>query len=182
MPDASCELSRGEPRGERASTRHCPHRPGEPLVSGRCLGRSRVCRAGDRRLGGAERGVGRRPEPDRTVAESEPAPRQYVSPEVAAPGRGRWRWPVRAAPAARTGGGTEARLPQPRPAAAVAQFFKDILTARPPVQSPPPTVRPAPAARRALRRRGRTSLSSVFGEEELPGRRPSRPRPEPASW
>ena len=61
----------------------------------------------------------------------------------------------------------------------VAQFFKDILTARPPAQSPPPAVRqaPAPSGGGAPTRPAADalSLSSVFGEEEAPGTPPAVP-------
>ena len=99
--------------------------------------------------------------------EPEPAPAPAPAPVAA---------PKRAYAATETGG---------RP---VAQFFKDILTARPPVQSPPPPVRqaPAPSGGGAPTRPAADalSLSSVFGEEDAPRTPPAVPRRgrrEPAS-
>ena len=90
--------------------------------------------------------------------EPEPAPPPAAAPVAA---------PKRAYAATETGG---------RP---VAQFLKDILTARPPAQSPPPAVRqaPAPSGGGAPTRPAADalSLSSVFGEEEAPGTPPAVP-------
>ena len=192
VPDASLELSRGEPRGERA-----PFEEDAPLPAPAAESHSAIAEpdasavpeslpepeivgwegrnegpAGEPEPASAlttaepepepdvvlDRRAGARVEPVAMAEEPEPAPTPAAEPVAA---------PKRAYAATETGG---------RP---VAQFFKDILTARPPVQSPPPTVRqaPAPSGGGAPTRPAADalSLSSVFGEEEASGTPPAVP-------
>ena len=177
VPDASLELSPREPRGERAPFEEeaplpaaeshsaiaepdasaVPESLPEPEIVG-WEGRNEGP-AGEPELASALTTQEPEPEPARrALAEPEPAPTPAAAPVAA---------PKRAYAATETGG---------RP---VAQFFKDILTARPPAQSPPPTVRqaPAPSGGGAPTRPAADalSLSSVFGEEEASGTPPAVP-------
>ena len=175
VPDASLELSPREPRGERAPFEEeaplsaeshsaiaepdasaVPESLPEPEIVG-WEGRNEGP-AGEPELASALTTQEPEPEPALVLAEPEPAPTPAAAPATA---------PKRAYAATETGG---------RP---VAQFFKDILTARPPVQSPPPTVRqaPAPSGGGAPTRPAADalSLSSVFGEEEASGTPPAVP-------
>jgi len=175
VPDASLELSPREPRGERAPFEEeaplsaeshsaiaepdasaVPESLPEPEIVG-WEGRNEGP-AGEPELASALTTQEPEPEPALVLAEPEPAPTPAAAPAAA---------PKRAYAATETGG---------RP---VAQFFKDILTARPPVQSPPPTVRqaPAPSGGGAPTRPAADalSLSSVFGEEEASGTPPAVP-------
>ena len=175
VPDASLELSPREPRGERAPFEEeaplpaeshsaiaepdasaVPESLPEPEIVG-WEGRNEGP-AGEPELASALTTQEPEPEPALVLAEPEPAPTPAAAPVAA---------PKRAYAATETGG---------RP---VAQFFKDILTARPPAQSPPPTVRqaPAPSGGGAPTRPAADalSLSSVFGEEEASGTPPAVP-------
>ena len=175
VPDASLELSPREPRGERAPFEEeaplsaeshsaiaepdasaVPESLPEPEIVG-WEGRNEGP-AGEPELASALTTQEPEPEPALVLAEPEPAPTPAAAPAAA---------PKRAYAATETGG---------RP---VAQFFKDILTARPPAQSPPPAVRqaPAPSGGGAPTRPAADalSLSSVFGEEEASGTPPAVP-------
>ena len=175
VPDASLELSPREPRGERAPFEEeaplpaeshsaiaepdasaVPESLPEPEIVG-WEGRNEGP-AGEPELASALTTQEPEPEPALVLAEPEPAPTPAAAPVAA---------PKRAYAATETGG---------RP---VAQFFKDILTARPPAQSPPPAVRqaPAPSGGGAPTRPAADalSLSSVFGEEEASGTPPAVP-------
>ncbi|MEZ0332967.1 MAG: hypothetical protein ACAI18_03085, partial [Gemmatimonadales bacterium] len=175
VPDASLELSPREPRGERAPFEEeaplpaeshsaiaepdasaVPESLPEPEIVG-WEGRNEGP-AGEPELASALTTQEPEPEPALVLAEPEPAPTPAAAPVAA---------PKRAYAATETGG---------RP---VAQFFKDILTARPPAQSPPPALRqaPAPSGGGAPTRPAADalSLSSVFGEEEASGTPPAVP-------
>ena len=175
VPDASLELSPREPRGERAPFEEeaplsaeshsaiaepdasaVPESLPEPEIVG-WEGRNEGP-AGEPELASALTTQEPEPEPALVLAEPEPAPTPAAAPAAA---------PKRAYAATETGG---------RP---VAQLFKDILTARPPAQSPPPAVRqaPAPSGGGAPTRPAADalSLSSVFGEEEASGTPPAVP-------
>ena len=174
VPDASLELSPGEPRGERA-----PFEEDAPLSAPAAESHSAMAEPDGSAVpeslpepeivgweGRNEEPAGEpepalalttqepEPEPDLVLAEPEPGPTPAAAPK-------------RAYAATETGG---------RP---VAQFFKDILTARPPAQSPPSAVRqaPAPSGGGAPTRPAADalSLSSVFGEEEASGTPPAVP-------
>ena len=196
VPDASLELSPGEPRGERA-----PFEEDAPLPAPAAESHSAIAEPDASAVPeslpepeivgweGRNEEPAAEPEPelDLVLAEPEPAPEPSMSvPEVAAP-----------EPESEPVALAEEPEPAPTPAAApvaapkrayaatetggrpVAQFFKDILTARPPAQSPPPAVRqaPAPSGGGAPTRPAADalSLSSVFGEEEASGTPPAVP-------
>jgi hypothetical protein len=207
VPDASLELSPAELRGERAAFEEDAPLPGPAAESHSAIaepdasavpeslpepgivgweGRNEEP-AAEPEPASALTIQEPEPEPDLVLAEPEPAPEPKMSvaevvapepesepvamaaePEPAPPTRAAEPVaPKRAYAATETGG---------RP---VAQFLKDILTARPPVQSAPPAVRqaPAPSGGGAPTRPAADalSLSSVFGEEEAPGTPPAVP-------
>jgi hypothetical protein len=169
VPDASQELFAGSRMGERAPFEEdAPVSAPEPEI-----------------VGWGERVEEPVREPEATPVMSEPEPTPVVAdpePETVPIDH----YPV---PAATAG----PPAPEPEPEAApkrayaasetggrpVAQFLKDILSARPPAQSAAPAVRqaPAPSGSGAPTRPAADalSLSSVFGEEEAPGTPPAVP-------
>lgn len=207
VPDASLELSPGEPRGERA-----PFEEDAPLPAAAAEGHSAIAEpdaspvpeglpepeivgwegrneepAAEPEPATALTTQEPEPEPDLVLAEPESPPEPKMSvPEVAAP-------EPESEPVALSAEPEPAPAPAAAPVAApkrayaatetgghpVAQFLKDILTARPPVQSAPPAVRQAagPSGGGAPTRPAADalSLSSVFGEEEAPGTPPAVP-------
>jgi tetratricopeptide (TPR) repeat protein len=191
VPDASLELSSGNSAGERRPFEEDAPLPpvpeshpaaAEPVASAvpesaavsELLGESESTEEPDLALLEPEPAAAMSEpevsilEPELSVPEAEssvPEPEPMVTavepePKPAPP-------PMRAYAASETGG---------RP---VAQFLKDILSARPPAQAAPPAVRqsPGPSGAGAPTRPAADalSLSSVFGEEEAPATPPAVP-------
>jgi hypothetical protein len=210
VPDASLELSPGESRGKRAPFEEdvplpapaaeshsttaepdasaVPESLAEPEIVG-WEGRNEEPAAEPEPASALTiREPEPEPEPD-LVLESEPAAEPTISvPEVAAPEPESEPVAMAAEPEPAPVAAAAPVVAPKRPYAAtdtggrpVAQFLKDILTARPPIQAAPPAVRqaPAPSGGGAPTRPAADtlSLSSVFGEEEAPGTPPAVPAP-----
>jgi hypothetical protein len=183
VPDASQELFAGGSKGERAPFEEdAPVSPPAPVAeSGSAVAEPAAPPASEPVRSPEIVGWGERvaepaqesqPEPTASAAVPEPEPQAIPIDHYPAPAA-----PPSAAPQpAAAKGGFAASETGGRP---VAQFLRDILSARPPAQAAAPAVRQAPAAsgsgaptRPAA---DSLSLSSVFGEEEAPATPPAVP-------
>jgi tetratricopeptide (TPR) repeat protein len=184
VPDASLELFAGSSAGERAPFEEDAPLPPPVAAPGPS---PEIVGWGERVEGSSEARAEEidfpapEPQPAATMPEGEPAS-SAREPEPQA-------IPIDHYPIPATGALSASPQPAPAPKRAyaagdtggrpVAQFLRDILSARPPAQAAPSAVRQAPAAsgsgaptRPAA---DALSLSSVFGEEEAPGTPPAVP-------